>query len=434
MTVSSAMLLGVQGLSANAQRLAGISDNVANSATVGYKRVDTSFQSFVLSEGGGSYSPGGVTATTARDVTARGALQTSTNSTDLAVGGGGFLPILRTESGIRNPEASPAGQGEFLLTTTGSFHPDASGYLRNLNGDYLLGWPIGLAAEPSRDTIAALRPVKTVGLPSSAAATELVTLRNNLPAGDTLTAATPPESYRQSLEVFDELGAKHSLEFAFTAKPTTPTPSNVWDFTISDSTSSVIGNFELEFASTGPLAGTLSRITPTAPATVDPASGLITITGPAGPLNIDIGTPGEAGTLTQFASSFEPQSIDRDGYAPGRVVSVDVTEDGIVRATYDNSQVRDLARIPLVGVPNPLGLNAADAQAFALSLSAGPMYLWNAGTGPVGGIKGYSLEASTTDVANELTQLIETQRAYSANARIIQTSDDMMAEATNLKR
>ncbi|HKK31002.1 MAG TPA: flagellar hook-basal body complex protein [Alphaproteobacteria bacterium] len=434
MTLSSSMLLGVQGLSSNAQRLAGVSDNIANSATVGYKRVDTSFTSFVLSESGQSYAPGGVTASTTRDVTARGALQTSDSPTDLAVGGRGFIPILRTPSGLTNPQASPVGQGEFLLTTTGSFRSDASGFLRNPNGDYLLGWPSDRAANPPRDSITALRPIRTEGLPSSAAATEQVTLRSNLPAGDTLTGATPPETYRQSVEVFDELGTKHRLEFSFTAKPSAPTPSNLWDFTLRDAQTNVIGNAELEFAATGPLAGSLTKITPAGPATVDPVTGAISVTGPGGPLDIDIGAPGTGEGTTQFASAFEPQTVERDGFAPGRITTIEVGEDGVLRGTYDNGQVRDLARVPLADVTNPNGLRPSDGQAFAISNSSGPMYLWDAGTGPVGAVKGFSLEASTTDIATELTQLIETQRAYSANARIIQTSDDMLAEATNLKR
>ncbi len=62
------------------------------------------------------------------------------------------------------------------------------------------------------------------------------------------------------------------------------------------------------------------------------------------------------------------------------------------------------------------------------------MYLWDAGAGPVGGVAGYSLMESTTDIAAELTDLIETQRAYSSNAKIVQTVDEMLQETTNLKR
>ena len=62
------------------------------------------------------------------------------------------------------------------------------------------------------------------------------------------------------------------------------------------------------------------------------------------------------------------------------------------------------------------------------------MFLWDAGSGPTGAIEGFAREQSTTDIAHELTQLIQTQRAYSSNAKIIQTVDEMLQETTNLKR
>ena len=59
---------------------------------------------------------------------------------------------------------------------------------------------------------------------------------------------------------------------------------------------------------------------------------------------------------------------------------------------------------------------------------------WDAGDGPTGAIVGYAREGSTTDVAAELTDLIQTQRAYSSNAKVIQTVDEMLQETTNIKR
>ena len=90
MTLSSSLNAGVAGLSANASRLASISDNIANSSTAGYKRVQTDFHSMVSSTGG-TYSAGGVRATTTRLIDERGTLVSTTNSTDLAVRGRGTV-------------------------------------------------------------------------------------------------------------------------------------------------------------------------------------------------------------------------------------------------------------------------------------------------------------------------------------------------------
>jgi len=80
------------------------------------------------------------------------------------------------------------------------------------------------------------------------------------------------------------------------------------------------------------------------------------------------------------------------------------------------------------------GLEAANNQAFRVSSESGSLYFWDAGSGPAGEYAGYALMESNTDIAQELTQLIETQRAYSSNAKIIQTVDEMLQETTNLKR
>ena len=60
--------------------------------------------------------------------------------------------------------------------------------------------------------------------------------------------------------------------------------------------------------------------------------------------------------------------------------------------------------------------------------------MWDAGDGPTGDLVSSALESSSTDVAGELTNLIQTQRAYSSNAKVIQTVDEMLQETTNIKR
>jgi flagellar hook protein FlgE len=72
-------------------------------------------------------------------------------------------------------------------------------------------------------------------------------------------------------------------------------------------------------------------------------------------------------------------------------------------------------------VPSPDGLTALDNQAYAVSPQSGSFFLWNAGQGPTGTVSGYALASSNTDLAQELTNLIQTQRAYSSNAKVVQT-------------
>ncbi len=85
-------------------------------------------------------------------------------------------------------------------------------------------------------------------------------------------------------------------------------------------------------------------------------------------------------------------------------------------------------------MPNYSGLAAKGNSAFAITQDSGDVYFWDAGDGPAGTTSGYSLAESTTDIASELTDLIQTQRAYSSNAKIIQTVDEMLQETTDIIR
>ena len=77
---------------------------------------------------------------------------------------------------------------------------------------------------------------------------------------------------------------------------------------------------------------------------------------------------------------------------------------------------------------------AVDGSTFRPSPESGSFFLWDAGDGPTGSVKSYARQESATDIARELTDMIRTQRAYSSNAKVIQTVDEMLQETTNIKR
>ena len=117
MSISSSLNAGVAGLSANATRLATISDNIANSGTYGYKRASTDFENFVITQarGAGTYSAGGVRAATTRLVDEQGALVATNHALDLAIAGRGMLPV--TSAVTLN--SFSGGSQPMMMTTTG---------------------------------------------------------------------------------------------------------------------------------------------------------------------------------------------------------------------------------------------------------------------------------------------------------------------------
>ncbi|MGA0539805.1 flagellar hook protein FlgE [Neotabrizicola sp. VNH66] len=429
MTISSALNAGVAGLNANAARLSSISDNIANSGTYGYKRASTEFSSMVLTgnQGSGLYSAGGVRASSLRLIEERGGLVGTSNPMDLAVSGRGMLPV-----------TTETGDGGLYMTTTGAFRTDENGVLRTETGLVLMGWPAnadGTVPAFPRDSLAGLQPIVINASQTAGDPTTRISLGVNLPATATSAGATGT-AQPLPVEYFGNLGSSERLDISFT--PTVPATgsSNQWTMTIRDSASggAVVGEYSLTFDESRAAGGTIASVTPVSGGGYNAATGELALTVAGGPLSLFIGRPGDTAGLTQLSDAFTPGQITKDGSLVGNLSSVEVDENGFINATYDTGFTRRLYQIPLVDVPNPNGLTALSNQIYEVSPDSGAFYLWDAGDGPTGSIEGYAREGSTTDVAAELTSLIQTQRAYSSNAKIIQTVDEMLQETTNIKR
>jgi flagellar hook protein FlgE len=433
MTISSSLNASVAGLGANASRLATISDNIANSSTYGYKRVETDFHSMVISGHGGTYSAGGVRTTSQRLIGENGSLVSTSNSTDLAVRGRGMLPVARaSDVGAEN------GEPQMLLTTTGSFRTDSEGYLTTSSGLVLLGWP----AEPDgsipnfpRDTSDGLEPVRINTNQFSGEPTTKMTLGVNLPATETEEGATG-DTQILSVEYFDNLGRSESLQFEFTPTVSSSGTSNEWTLQIKDTAldDQVIGEYVLVFEDDRTSGGTLQSVSSVSGGTYDPDKGSIVVDVAGGPMEIEIGTLGDSKGMTQLSDSFAPVSITKDGSAVGNMTSLEIDEMGNVYAFFDTGISRRVYQVPLVDMPNPAGMVAHDKQTYMPSPESGSYFLWDAGDGPTGDIVSFALEESTTDIAAELTSMIQTQRAYSSNAKVIQTVDEMLQETTSIIR
>jgi len=405
MTISSSLNAGVAGLNANATKLATISDNIANASTFGYRRTVADFNSLVLQGGGSSsYSAGGVRVSTMRLIDQRGSLVGSTNATDLAVDGRGMLPVTTEKDVNRGGATYP-----LSLMTTGSFRPDGQGYLKTESGMVLLGWMAdtdGTIPNFPRVSNAGLQPVRINLNQFTANPTTEIAFAVNLPATATASTSSGDEE-SLALEYFNNVGISETLDVTF--EPTVPTTGS----------------------SSG---GTLSSVTTISGGAYNAATGTIPVTVAGGSIALSIGRPGAPDGMTQLSDSFAPVTITKNGSPVGNVTSVQVDSKGDVYAIYDQGFTRRIGQVPLVDVPNVNGLVALSNQTYQVSPESGPMFLWDAGDGPTGAVLGFAREGSATDVAEELTQLIVTQRAYSSNAKVIQTVDEMLQETQNIKR
>lgn len=433
MSISSSLNAGVMGLNSNASRLSTISDNIANSSTYGYKRSVADFSSMVIEKRAAAYAAGGVKVNTFKDISATGSLITTGSSTDMAVAGRGLLPVTDA-SGVN----SLSSERELMLLPTGSFYADESGNLRTQSGLFLLGWAMGEdgVGNVSRNSGSSLQPVNISASQYLASPTTRVDLGINLPADATL-AGGLGEPYQLPIEYFDNLGRSQTLTLNFTPSVPETGSTNQWSVEVIDSaagSNESIAGLNLTFDDSVTNGGRLAAVTAADGTTYNAETGVMTLALPHGNVDVFVGKAGGKTGITQLSAPFSPTNVNKDGAPIGDLESVEIDEKGYLQAVYNSGFRRALYQIPVGDVPNMNGLQAKDAQAFSVSADSGNLYLWDAGTGPVGEIAGFSLMESTTDIAAELTDLIETQRAYSSNAKIVQTVDEMLQETTNLKR
>jgi flagellar hook protein FlgE len=484
MSINSALLAGVSGLTANSAALAAISQNIANVNTIGYKRASGEFQTVINSQAqGAGYSAGGVLATARHFTSQNGQLQRTTSNTDLGISGQGFFVVTEQAENLQVTDTR-------LFTRAGAFRVDNLGYLKNTAGLYLQGWPVdgegNIATDPS--DLNRLRTINVGSVGGTAEATTRVQLNANIKSSQPISpeatdaAATPPGAsayspltnsmamwdpetgtgvkpdFELTIPVSDSKGGQRTIALAF-LKSTTP---NQWFAEIraipaSDVTTGAgLNNGQIK---TGLVAFTQDgRLDVDAMAALgaqslfsDPANATLTFGSSsaaapaAGAVNwaTDLGIDDQvlsfdltaaAGGLTQYDSASVVQAVLTNGTAFGNLSEVKIDDSGFVTAIFDNGVTRKIAQIALATFPSADALLEGSGNAFRVSQGSGTYNLKAAGTGGAGTIGSSQLEASTVDLSTEFTGLITTQRAYSASSKIITTADEMLAELISIKR
>jgi flagellar hook protein FlgE len=208
--------------------------------------------------------------------------------------------------------------------------------------------------------------------------------------------------------------------------------------------SNPLGSFDVTFSDSGTTAGAPSAYsnvvsTATAPAafSMDTTTGVVQLTLNNGStpqtLDLSFGALGEFTGITQFSGDFS-QSYDRDGSSLGALVRTEFDDAGTIYGVFDNGNRRPLYEVPLGVVDNPNGLGERAGNAYQTSVNSGSFQALTATGGRVGVINARALESSNVDIAQEMTDLIRYQRAFSTNASVVTTVDEMMEETTRLKR
>lgn len=434
MSVSGAMNTAVSGLIANSTAVARISENIANSNTVGYKRT---FASMVTQTVAGAGSVSGVKAVNGSEVATAGILNSTGTSQDLGISGSGFFVVSKNPN---DPLLS-----NYFLTRSGQFRTDENGYMVNSAGYYLAAYELdidGGVGAVDRNGFSGLKTVQTGEMTLAAEPSTAASVSGNLPAQES-GVTDPGAPFQASMEFFTQLGRTEKLTLSW--QPTTT--NNLWTLTISDGTGAVHGSIDVTFNNNGEAPGspksyavsnTGGAITAEQGLTLDPTTGIVTLNivtnSDRMSFDLSLGAIGTYDGVQQFVGDFTPQKFKVDGSSQTQLARSETDSSGTVWGVFDNGRRLALYEIPLAQVTNADGLTLVDGNAYQVTRAAGDMVLAVAGTGKNGTVVSGALEASTVEIATELTDLIRVQRAYSSNAKIITTADEMLQEVTQLKR
>lgn len=426
MGILNSLYIGASGMTAHGGAISIVGDNIANSSTIGYKRMRAEFSDVLGGTLDGHRLGGGVRLGGSDTRYDQGQIQQTGSSMDVAVRGRGFFLV----------KGQHDGRVASYYTRDGRFHVDEQGYIVGTTGLRLQGYVIDGAGVQGT----AATDLQIAGRQSPPQATASAKLSLNLDSDAVAPPAWDPtdpqttSNYATSATVYDSLGAPHRVDIYMRAQG-----AGAWEWHAmvdggqlvggTAGTPTEIASGQLTFDANGALqsstpgASSASFIGATANQAIDFNFGDPIATG---------GT-GLAGT-TQYSGPSVTNASDIDGHGAGRLVDVAVHDDGTLEGVFDNGEQRPLARIALAMFGSEDGLTRAGDGLFAETADSGQPLVDVAGNGGRGGLSGGALEGSNVDLGDELVTLIAYQRAFQGNARTVTTADEMLQEVSNLKR
>jgi flagellar hook protein FlgE len=478
MSISSSLYAGISGLSTMGNAMSVIGDNISNVNTVAFKSSRATFQDVLaqqISTASGSAQVGrGVTLASVSGLFAQGSFESSSQPTDLAIGGNGFF-IVR----------APGTENNLYYTRAGEFRFDQSGHLVNPAGYVVQGWGL------DQDTGEVTGTIGDILVPKSSApvATDAIEVITNLDSregeasGDNLYdvvvlnsdwdgTADPPMSansyaYHSAIQVYDSLGNSHDITIYFDPSGT----ANEWEYLVTcnpaedqragidpatDEWAGALLYGTIEFNTSGDITDITANKVDEADGTLD---ALVAATDtPNGYFQFEANFTGalanqivdlnfgstynltsttwekEALASSQYASASTTIFQDQNGFGPGFLQSVSVSSEGVITGHYSNGQIIPRNLIGLADFNNLIGLSKLGGNLFSATTESGAPITGQPGTNGLGSIAPNSLEQSNVDLGAEFVRMITVQRGFQANSKIITTTDDMLAELINLKR
>ncbi|MFO0275799.1 MAG: flagellar hook-basal body complex protein, partial [Planctomycetota bacterium] len=151
-------------------------------------------------------------------------------------------------------------------------------------------------------------------------------------------------------------------------------------------------------------------------------------------VRIELGTSGTFDGVAQLGNNATIAAVDQDGYLAGTLLNVGFDTDGRLVGYYSNGQNSSIAQLRVTMFTNEAGLQRVGDTLFAGSPNSDDPIATTANAAGAGTVRAGKLENSNVDISREFVNLIEAQRGFQANSRIITTTDEILAELMNIVR
>ncbi|MBX9728622.1 MAG: flagellar hook protein FlgE [Sphingopyxis sp.] len=416
----------LSGLRGAQTELATVSNNVANVGTTGFKRSRVNFGDIMPPS---QSSPGlGTQVQSISQQFTQGGFELSNRSLDLAISGNGFF-MSRSESN----------GGQLLFSRNGALAMNAQRFLVDSSGGYMQVLPVDSTGATSATGVGAATSLQLPTTSGEPRATAQLSLVANLPRTvdrPALRSAyspsypyqfspTDPNSYNfsQQTRVFDSTGRAipATIYFVNETSTTAGDPADSWTARVyiggQSATSTPIN---LAFGSDGMLTS------PTGAVALDQ------LMPPGASSPLDISLTFSAGTQVN-GGAFTVSGITQDGISPAALSDFSIGSDGLITANFADGTTQFLGRLALAEFTNPDGLKRQGDARWTATNDSGVPLLGTAGEAGLGDIRTGMLEQANVDLTEELVALISAQRNFQANAKALDTANQMTQSVINLR-
>jgi flagellar hook protein FlgE len=443
MSLFNTLNTGATGLSVNSTNLSVIGDNIANINTVGFKGGRARFADMMptgITGLGGSNQVGmGAQVGGVATSFGQGSIENTGSVLDMAISGNGFFALSTGEN--------------TYYTRDGTFYMDADGYIVSAGGLRLQGYQAS-----GGDLTTIVGDLQIDQSPTAGQATSQMTVDANLSAettyldedgnpdtplddldlaggGVSIEDAAAAADYATSMTIYDSLGVAHEVTVLFerTDEGTWSWQAVVDEGELSgagpDDTGNafVISSGEMEFDTDGNLISSTDN--PTATAWNFEAAGDQTVDFLFG---ADSSGDSTDGKITMTGSESSVTTLTQDGYTQGELTSLSIDSEGVITGVYTNGENMVLGQVALATFSSEAGLDRVGGNLFHSGRDAGAPTLGVPDSGGRGTVNAYALEKANVNLEDEFVYMIEAQRAYQSNARVITTANETLQELVNL--